>query len=544
MTRQVHRVATVIAVLLLIGQATAWGLDYPLLKPQPEKLKEQAKETTSGQPLPVTGSLLDRAVDPKTYVVGPGDVFLINFYGGTGTPVSVEVLPEGVVSLPDVGQVAVGQTTLVEAEKRIMDALMTRYRDRAIGVALAKVRSFKISVTGAVEKPGIVIVSAADRVSEAVALAGGLQRKGSQRNILLANVDKDTLNADLAYFNATGAVEANPYLHEGQVVFVPVVSDSFNKVEVYGAVNAPGVFEYRQGDRISDLMELGFGPAIDADLSGAELVRFSTSSNGKESIPVDLRQILADRNSEANIELLPDDRLFVRGVAGYRLKEQVMIAGEVKYPGVYPIMEGMKTLRQLIDRAGGLLPQASASEAEMIRKSEYGALEVKTSFDQLLMMSTDKLTDFEVQYLKETSSRKPGKVAVDFELLLSDRTEEHDVPLMNGDIITIPRKSFAVTVLGRVVNPGLVPYRDGATVEHYISLAGGYGYKANKRDIRLIKANSGAVVRADKRTEVAMGDKIMVPQKKGVDLWQLFKDTSFFIANLATIYLVIDQATN
>ena len=46
------------------------------------------------------------------------------------------------------------------------------------------------------------------------------------------------------------------------------------------------------------------------------------------------------------------------------------------------------------------MPQASLTEAEMVRKSMYGATEVKTSFDQLLMMSTDKLTDFELQYLE------------------------------------------------------------------------------------------------------------------------------------------------
>ncbi|TFH55299.1 MAG: hypothetical protein E4G91_10925, partial [Candidatus Zixiibacteriota bacterium] len=499
------RVAMIIVALILMGQSTAKGLDYPLLKPKPETLTQPTERKEPERTVVPTGNLLDRAVDPRMYIVGPGDVFVIKLYGVSALPISVEVLPEGVVSLPDVGEVAVGQVTLAEAKQRITDALQTRYRDRAIGVALAKVRSFKISVTGAVEKPGIVAVSAADRVSEAVALAGGLQEKGSQRNIQLSNIDRDTLVADLAYFDATGVVNANPYLHEGQVIFVPVVSDSFNKIEIYGAVNAPGVFEFRPGDRISDLLALGFGPSADADLDSAELVRFTDNTIGKASMPVDLRAVLADKMSEANITLAPDDRLFVRALSNYRRKEQVTLIGEVKYPGVYPIMDGMLTLKQLIERAGGLLPQASLTEAEMIRKSMYGATEVKTSFDQLLMMSTDKLTDFELQYLKETSSRKPGKVAVDFELLFGRKLDEHDVPLMDGDIVTVPSKSFAVTVLGRVVNPGLVPYKDNATVDHYIKLAGGYGYKANKRDIRLIKANTGALIRADRNTEVAMG---------------------------------------
>jgi polysaccharide export outer membrane protein len=533
----------ILVALLLTGQSVAQGLDYPLLRPRPEPQAQPVEKKEPERKEVATGNLLDRAVDPKNYIVGPGDVFVISLYGAPALPISVEVLPEGVVSLPDVGQVAVGQATLAEAKQRITNALQTRYRDRAIGVALAKVRSFKISVTGAVQKPGIFAVSAADRVSEAVALAEGLQRTGSRRNIRLCNVDRDTLIADLAYFDATGVVNANPYLHEGQVIFVPVVSDSFNKIEIYGAVNVPGAFEYKQSDRVSDLLALAFGSSADADLDGAVLIRFSDSASGKVSLPVDLGAVLADPSTDANIMLAPDDRLFVRALSDFRRKEQVTLMGEVKYPGVYPIMENMRTLRQLVERAGGFLPQASLTEAEMIRRSTSGATEAKTSFDQLLMMSTDKLEDFELQYLKETSSRKPGKVAVDFELLFDQKLEEHDVPLMDGDIVTIPSKSFAVTVLGRVVNPGLVPYRDSATVEHYIKLAGGYGYKANKRDIRLIKANTGALIRAERNTEVAMGDKIMVPQKKGIDMWQLFKDMSLFVANLATIYLVIDQAT-
>ena len=235
-----------------------------------------------------------------------------------------------------------------------MDALLTRYRDRAIGVALAKVRSFKISVTGAVEKPGIVAVSAADRVSEAVALAGGMQKKGSQRNIQLSNIDRDTLVADLAYFDATGVVTANPYLHEGQVIFVLVVSDSFNKIEIYGAVNAPGAFEFKPGDCVSDLLALGFGPSADADLDGAELVRFSDVLAARPLFSSTSEQCLPIEASKANIPLALDDRIFVRALANYRHKEQVTLIGEVKYPGVYPIMEGMKTLKQLIERAGGL----------------------------------------------------------------------------------------------------------------------------------------------------------------------------------------------
>lgn len=524
------------ALMLIAGSnAGVMALEYPMLK-----IGAAAEARKQEEQIAQVGNFLDKAIDAKTYIVGPGDLFRVTVLGAT-EPIMVEVLPEGIVSIPDIGEIVLGQITLEEAKQRITAVLSSRFRDRSIGVSLAKVRSFKVSVTGGVEKPGIVVVSAADRVSEAIAHAGGLQRKGSQRNIELINIGRDTVIADLNCFNSTGDVQANPYLHEGQVVFVPVVSDSFNRIGAFGAVNSPGSFEFRAGDKVSDLLGLAFGVSVDADRDGGELARFE-SSGARSLIRVDLRAILADKSSPANFALMPDDRLFIRSLSGFRSKSQVTIVGEVKYPGVYPLEEGMQTLRDLVTKAGGITTEASLTEAEMYRSTQYDVGEQKTGFDRLLQLTTDKLTDFEVQYLKEIAGRRPGKVAVDFELLFGHDLKGHDVTLMDGDWIRIPSKSYSVSVLGRVVNPGLVPYKEGEPVKYYILLAGGYGYKANQRDVRIIKANAGAMVKPDGRTPVAMGDRIMVPQKKAADVWRFVKDAGFFLANLATIYLVINQA--
>ncbi len=528
-------IGLLLALIVFTGSTS--GLDYPQLKQDAKGAKEEGSVK-----IPTTPRLLDKAINDSLYIVGPGDVFLIQLYGMVEQPLLVEVLPEGVVSIPQVGVVRLGQITLVDAKNKIRDALMTRVRDRAIDVSLAQIRTFKVSVTGGVEQPGVVVVSAADRVTEAIALAGGLQAKASRRNIQLIK-EVDTTHADLDFFNASGNVSLNPYLNEGHVVFVPVVSDSFNKIEIYGAVNAPGKFEFRAGDRISDLVTLGFGLAEDADVSNAELVRFIGDDKGKQSISVDLNAITVNVNSEVNIELKPDDRVFVRSISGFRYKERVVIEGEVLHPGTYPIQPGCETLLELLNKAGGMLEKASLSEAEMYRSLRFFK-EDRTSFEQLLQLSTDKLSDFELQYFKEMSAGRTGKVAVNFSGLLEDHRKELDIRLVDGDYIKIPQKSFSVTVMGRVVNPGLVPFRESESVDYYVRAAGGYGYKADKGDIRIIKANTGAVVKSGRGAEVAMGDKIMVPQKKSINFWGIVKDAGIFLANLATIYIVVDQAVN
>jgi protein involved in polysaccharide export with SLBB domain len=484
---------------------------------------------------------LDKAIDPDTYIVGPGDRFLISFYGAAYQPFEVEILPEGIVSIPEVGAVNVGQITLSEAKQMLLERIQTRYKGEEVGVSLSRLRLFKVNVTGAVAKPGAVVVSASDRVSEAVELAGGLEPKASQRNISLIENPGRVRNADLALFNATGDMAANPYLHEGQVITVPMVSDSLNTVEIYGAVNRPDTLEYRSGDRVYDLLRLGFGPRADADLEHAELVRFN-SDGGKSSRTVNLAQIMADPSSPENVTLMPDDRLFLRAIAGYHQKERVTIRGEVVYPGDYPIEDGCLTVSELVARAGGILPTASLSEAQMVRQLRPGEMRQDNSLEQLLKLSTDKLTDFELQYLKVSSASQSNAVAVDFNRLIEEGRLEYDVPLRDGDVITIPPKSYSVTVLGRVVNPGQVPFKENENVDYYVRLAGGFGYKADKKGIRIIKVNTGSVVKPDHDIPIEMGDRIMVPEKTGTDWWGLIKDAGLFLANVATIYVVVDQA--
>jgi protein involved in polysaccharide export with SLBB domain len=525
---------TVLRLLLLLL------LSIPTMAQQEEPQVRYIEVEPEEEP-PEPERYLDKAIDPETYIVGPGDRFLVTFYGADYDPVKLEILPEGVVAIPSIGEVYLGQISLAGAKEKIKTEIRSRFRVESVGVSLLTLRMFKVNVTGGVNKPGVVVVSASDRVSDALVQAGGPVESASQRNIRLIQSAGDTAFADLIYFNATGELSCNPYLHEGQVIHVPVVSDSLNTVEIYGAVNRAGVFEYKRGDRISDLLALGFGPEVNADLEHALLLRFVERGDSNVSRTIDLRPVVKNPDVPENLLLQPDDRLFLRAIAEYRRKEKASIAGEVRYPGDYPIERGCRTVSELVERAGGLLPTASLAEAEMYRQSRWTAQD-KTSFDQLLQLTPDKLTDFELEYLKTSSSGQDRKVAVDFYSLLEQGKEEFDLPLRDGDRVSIPPKSFTVTVLGRVAHPGQVSYTEGKGVNHYIRLAGGYGYKADRDNIRIIKSSTGALVKPEDDQPVQMGDRIMVPQTKEIDWWGVIKDAGIFLANVATIYVVIERA--
>lgn len=120
---------------------------------------------------------------------------------------------------------------------------------------------------------------------------------------------------------------------------------------------------------------------------------------------------------------------------------------------------------------------------------------------------------------------------------------EYDVTLKSGDVINIPPKSMVVNVSGSVINPGLIPYEPQKGFKYYVDRAGGFSWKARKSKVLIIKGQTGERTKPSKRRKIDPGDTILVPEKPDRDYWKFFKDTMLVLGNIATIYLVIQQAT-
>jgi len=500
--------------------------------------KASASSAVTSIPNPEDSDALDAVIDPDTYVVGPGDQFTIVYTGKLVKRNTLAVTPEGVLLVPEFGPIEVAGITLSEVKGRILRALKSRYMDVPISAFLTKIRSIKVSVSGKVEDPGIFVLSAGDRVSEALRRAGGANEGASRRNIRLFRGDSLIIVDLLKYFVGADSKE-NPYIREGDVIVVPSREISVNQIGIYGAVRSAGVFEYSQNDMLSDLILLAHGLTSDADSLDFEIVRFNDDGISSRTIQVSLPDGDAWTDSVARIRLLPDDRLLFRHVPEYHQTAQVSVMGEVVYPGVYPIIEDSTRLSEIIERAGGLNENASLSEAWMDRAG-YESLE-EADFERRLKLSEDKRDDVEQEYLKFQSTGRPGRVSVDFQRLLVDKDGAYDIVLKNGDRVQIPSLSRTVRVIGRVIRPGLVEYSPNKDFKYYIEQSGGYGWKANKGRVRVIKASSRAIVELSRDIPIEVGDAIVIPESIDRDWWGIIKDVGTFLAHIATVYIVIDQ---
>lgn len=483
--------------------------------------------------------VLEESIDPAEYVLGSGDVLSIDIWGEINVHHTLTVTPEGNLLIPGVGKVQVGGEYLGDAKNIIQEAVLKSYKNVPVTITLLKLKKVKVIVAGEVKSPGIYSVFANTRVSEVIDVAGGFMDNSSLRNILITHPNGNTAIADVFRFKRLGDRSRNPYVLGGDVIFLPTREKDINTVGIYGAVKSGGEFEYAPQDSLLDLINLAYGLTMDVDLLRGELIRFNPDRLSTTTIPLDLKGLMAGNDPDKNLPLLPDDRVFIRTVPKFHKKDQVTIIGEVLYPGVYHIEEDKTKLSEVIERAGGFSPFASLAEAGMSRT--YNVTDPE--FERLKNIPVGDMKESEYNYFKLRSREKPGRVACDFEKLFQEKSNEHDLALKSGDVINIPPKSMVVNVSGSVINPGLVPYAPEKDYKYYVDRAGGYSWKARKERITVIKGQTGERMKPSRKRKIDPGDTILIPEKPERDYWKFFKDTMLVLGNVATVYLVIQQAT-
>ncbi len=552
--------------------STVFSQNMPASLSDLEQLKKMQEPSKSISPR--TRPILETKIDPQEYIVGPGDVFLVSIIGREDVEHEITVNPEGFVYIPNVGQVQVAEALLVKARDEIRDAVQTRFNTVTITIYLLELRQFRVTVTGAVANPGLYTVDAMSRTSDAIALAGGfassdttelnlatppessrrqpfqelappskssqrLQRfdpRPSWRRIVVQRQKGEKVFADLKRAFLLGEMKSNPYLLDGDVIMVPFIHPRAGMVEIDGAVNNPGEYEFVPGDCIGDLLDMAHGLRFDADSSELQLIRFETKSD-----PVTLELPLygtPDLHTTLDRDLHPDDRIFVSALSDYHLKYDVEIEGQVRYPGNYAI-DSHTLLSDVVERAGGFTELAALDQAYVLRTS----MQKKTDpeFERLLTMRPQEMTEIEREYFKFKYRERSGLMPVDFKRLFRKHDKRHDIVLKDKDAIIIPTRGLTVSVVGQVVTPGLYPYRPDQDLDYYLTLAGGYNWNALTRKTRIIKSKTGEWMDPDGDTIIYDGDEIFVPEKPPRDWWELTKDIIVAASQLATVYLLVDR---
>jgi len=405
-----------------------------------------------------------------------------------------------------------------------------------------------VFVSGIVNRPGAVETHALQRVSDVIDRArlffeefqviseNRLRRISSQRRIVVHRGEK-TLNVDLLLFRKFGDLSANPYVSAGDMIEVP---PSLGNTYILGTVNDPGRYEFKPGDRIIDLVRFGGGLTSTADTTRATLARFEEEGKNLQYIDINLYDVLLTNPDDPRYVLQEFDRLFVRKKFDFKIVSNVLLIGELKYPGSYAITPNETKLSDIVRMAGGFTDRANLEESLFTRSSSMAR---DMEYDRLSKMLVADMTDEEYDYFKNISRTRAGEVSINFVKLFRENDMSYDIILQDGDRITIPTMREFVHVMGAVQQPGYMKIEPGADYTFYIQKAGGYNWNAKSSKIRIIKAQTGQRFRTSKRVLIEAGDTINIPEKRPADLWGFTKDASLMLANVATVIILARQLT-
>ncbi len=487
---------------------------------------------------------LEGTVDADQYIVGPGDLFDISVGGPQPLLTPTAVSADGYLILPEAGAVQVGGLSLQEARSRAKQALRESFEHVRVEIALAQPRRFYVHVSGAVPFPGRYLATPVGRLAGVLSLAyadttqaptGNLAFRPALRNILLVHTDGTQKTVDLLRYHATGNTEHNPYLRDGDIVWVPAFDPDYGAVFISGNVAFPGIYDHRPDDTLSDLLALATGQKTPGYARQVRLTRVLHDG----SVEAEIYDVAALYGGE-DVQVLARDQVhvlaeqIVRGVAN--------IDGWVQYPGTYPILSGETTLQDLVALAGGMRPGALARAAHLKRstlpmpeangENRFGMLvgiPDPVPADTLALLQSTRLADmgfFGSAYLTH-DLRIQSSVSVDLTVALGEGAAP--IPLQDGDKVYVPRDNNQVFVFGQVNRPGYVTHRTGMSPEFYVSAASGLGGNAGTSYV--IKAGTNRYVKASE-AKIESGDRIFVNRERMFadtgDLQRLLTDTQRF----------------
>jgi polysaccharide export outer membrane protein len=134
------------------------------------------------------------------------------------------VRPDGKISMPLLHDIEAAGLTPLQLRDKIATGLQEYMPNPEVSVTVLEVRSYRVSVLGEVQRPGVLQLKAPTTVLEALAMAGGFRDFASPSKIVIFRKDEkgETRRLRFNYNRAVGnAGEDNLTLRSGDVVVVP-----------------------------------------------------------------------------------------------------------------------------------------------------------------------------------------------------------------------------------------------------------------------------------------------------------------------------------
>jgi protein involved in polysaccharide export with SLBB domain len=289
--------------------------------------------------------------------------------------------------------------------------------------------------------------------------------------------------------------------------------------------------------------------APEIDWNYAVIERLDAETLKTTLIPFDLGKLVLQHDESQNLELKAGDVVSIFSEADIHVPiaqqtKMVTLGGEFIHSGIYTVQPG-ETFRHLVERAGGLTPNAYLYGSEYTREStrvvqqaridEYvqslgmgiqrnnmaiAASAVGSPQDAVSAGAAQSNEQNLLQSLRLI--RASGRIVLRFAPDSGGTNNLPEITMEDGDHFIVPSIPATVNVVGSVYNQTSFLYATGQRAGAYLQLAGGPNRDSDPKHVFLIRAD-GEIVSRDtgkglwsasfNNLPMYPGDTIVVPQK-------------------------------
>jgi protein involved in polysaccharide export with SLBB domain len=321
-------------------------------------------------------------------------------------------------------------------------------------------------------------------------------------------------------------------LENEDILFIPFRNETLNErtLTIHGEVQMPGVYEYAEDETIEDFI-LQAGGLTDAASTARVDVSRRISDPGATQASDEIANMYSFVvkngmvvDGDRSFTLEPYDEVYVRRSPAYQPQRNVLIEGEVLFPGNYALTTKNQRISELVKAAGGVTDQAyvrgARIERVMTEDEKFRNRQVLDLVRQKgqnagldMVMQDEEAADYDINQARDSVENDTVRYSVGIELdkALANPGSDYDVTLKEGDRLIVPEYNGTVKINGNVMYPNTVAYSDGKKYKWYVNQAGGFGSRAKKSRTFVVYQN-GTVSKA-KKARIEPGCEIIVPSK-------------------------------
>lgn len=230
-------------------------------------------------------------------LLGPGDVVKMSVYGSPDLSVETRVSESGHITVPLLGQVAVGGLPVAAAEKKVGELLEKGgYLKKAqVNLLVTSMNSQQVSVLGQVNRPGRYPVEGKRRVLDLLAMAGGIGAEGGDTVSLVRTRNGATTRESIDVIDMVrkGELDRDVEVAGGDIIYV----ERAPRAWVTGEVQRPGALRIERGMTVQQAVSAGGGLTARGSSNGMRITRAGATLDVKAGDLVQPDDVITVRES-------------------------------------------------------------------------------------------------------------------------------------------------------------------------------------------------------------------------------------------------------